>query len=160
IAWNGADARCAVRLGDLRDPTLVEPAGYELVTGTPPYLTPGSARESARVQKGPCNFEHRGGIEAYCAAAVRALAPDGVFVTCAQAAQHARVHGAARAVGLAVTHEVAVVPRAGKAPLLRVHAMRPGEATTVELAPLVVRDTSAARTPAFTAVRAAMGLPP
>ena len=161
IAWNGVDARCRVHLGDLRDPGMVDAVGVvDLVTGTPPYLAVGSAPESQRVQKGPCNFEHRGGIEAYCAAAARVLAPDGCFVACEQAAQDARVRAAARAAGLAVTSTLRVVPRAGKAPLFAVHVMSRRDTDAVVLPPLVVRDRDGARTPAFRQVRDAMGLPP
>jgi tRNA1(Val) A37 N6-methylase TrmN6 len=162
IAWNGADDRCRVHTGDLRDGPLVESLGrFDLVTGTPPYLPIGSARESRRIQKGPCNFEHRGGIEDYCAAAARALAPGGVFVTCEQAAQEARVHDAARAAGLAIACSLAVVPRDGKPALFAVHAMRrETPATCITLPALVVRDGRGARTAEFGAVRAAMGMPP
>src|SRR5262249_32149479 len=89
IAWNGVGDRCSVDAGDFRD-TRFEDV-FDLVTGTPPYLSVGTGRESRRVQKGPCNFEHRGGIEAYCDAAAHALAPCGRFVVCEQAAQDARV---------------------------------------------------------------------
>jgi tRNA1(Val) A37 N6-methylase TrmN6 len=160
IAWNGADARCRVHSGDLRDRAPLAGLGpFDLVTGTPPYLPVGTAPESCRVQKAACNVEHRGGIEAYCDAAAGALAAAGVFVACEQAAQRARVERAARAAGLVVTHTLPVVPRAGKAPLFAVHAMRrTGDA--VELAPLVVRGPDGARTAAFRALRAAMGMPP
>jgi tRNA1(Val) A37 N6-methylase TrmN6 len=150
-----------VRNGDLRDATALAGLGpADLVTGTPPYLPPGTAPESARVQKGPCNFEHRGGVESYCAAAATLLAPHGVFVTCAQAGQRARVHAAARAAALTITHEMAVVPRAGKAALFAVYAMRATTAATRMLPPLVVRDEHGVRTEACRALRAAMGLPP
>jgi tRNA1(Val) A37 N6-methylase TrmN6 len=159
IAWNGADGRCRVHLGDLRDAALLDAvATADLVTGTPPYLPVGSARESSRVQKGPCNFEHRGGIEAYCAAAARVLAPDGVFAVCEQAAQATRVAGAAAATGLTIVRSRAVVPRAGKPALFAVYAMARG-GRTAALPPLVVRDARGAWTPEFRQVRAAMGLP-
>ena len=163
LAWNGVEDRCQVDLGDLRDRDLLGPLGtFDLVTGTPPYLAPGTARESARIQKGPCNFEHRGGIDAYCAAAAGLLAPDGVFVACEQAAQDARVRASATTAGLVVTHATPVVPRAGKAPLFSVYAMRrpPCPGLGRVSAPLVVRDERGARTVAFRAVREAMGLPP
>ena len=163
IAWNGAEHRCRVHPGDLRDGALLDTLGpFELVTGTPPYLAPGSARESHRVQKGPCNFEHRGGIEAYSAAAARVLTPDGVLVACEQAAQDDRVRAAARGAGLGVTHTLPVVPRAGKPPLFAVHAMRHTDAAAqaIVLPPLMVRDARGARTADFRRLRAAMGLPP
>jgi tRNA1(Val) A37 N6-methylase TrmN6 len=160
IAWNGVEDRCAVHVGDFRDVALDGP--FDLVTGTPPYLPIGTGRESSRVQKGPCNFEHRGGIEAYCDAAARALAPGGWFVVCEQAAQDARVAAAADAAGLAIERTLPVVPRAGKAPLFCVHALRACASATspMRLPALVVRDARGARTDACRKLRAAMGLPP
>jgi len=74
LGWNGAEHRCEVRRGDLRDPAMT-PEGpvYELITGTPPYLPPGTATEPMRPQQAPCHIEQRGGIEAYCSAAARLL---------------------------------------------------------------------------------------
>jgi len=149
LAWNGVEDRCEIRAGDLRDATLLPAAAFDLVTGTPPYLTPGTATESTRVQVGPCHVEHRGGIEEYCAAAARLLAPGGRFVTCAGGTQTARVTAAATAAGLAVVRRRDVVPRAGKAPLLGVHVLAHAAdagSGTVE-PPLVVRDAHGARTP-------------
>ena len=163
LAWNGAAGRCEVRLGDLRDPgVLPEGAVFDLVTGTPPYLPPGTATESRRVQRGPCTIEHRGGIEAYCDAAGRLLAPGGCFVACEGAGQDERVARAAGAAGLAIARRRDVVPRAGKPPLFAVYVMRRSGDGMPHVAegPLVVRDGSGRRTDAFRAVRAAMGMPP
>ena len=164
IAGNGAGARCAVRSGDLRDPALLpEGAVFDLVTGTPPYLPPGTGCESDRVQRGPCRIEHRGGIEDYCRAAARLLAPGGWFVACAGGTQTARVIDAARGAGLVVVRSRDVVPRAGKPPLLAVHAMRradaPGDAGEPALPPLVVRDARGEWTDEFRALRRRMGMP-
>lgn len=162
IAWNGASDRCRVVAGDLREPAALgdEPA-FDLVTATPPYLPPGTAHESARPQWGPCHVEHRGGIEDYCRAAARLLASGGWFVTCAGGTQDARVDAASAAAGLAVVRRRAVVPRAGKAPLLAVHALRHaahGGPTRVD-APLVVRDADGRWTDGYRAVRRAFGMP-
>jgi tRNA1(Val) A37 N6-methylase TrmN6 len=125
IAWNGIDARCTVRGGDLRDPLLRTGLGSaDLVTGTPPYLPVGSGPESTRVQCGPCRFEHRGGIEDYCAAAATLLAPGAPFVACAAGFQRDRVTAAAAAAGLALTAWKDVFPKPGKPPLFAVFAMR------------------------------------
>ena len=163
LAWNGAADRCRVVHGDLRDPALLPPsATFDLVTATPPYLPPGTGVPSRRVQVGPCHFEHRGGIEAYCEAAARWLAPRGRFVTCAGGGQGERVERAAAAAGLSIAARRDVVPREGKGALFGVWAMRrAGEAaTTVVRPPLVVRDRSGRRTAAFRAVRDDMGMPP
>lgn len=163
LGWNGAAGRCEVRLGDLRDARVIpEGAVFDLVTGTPPYLRPGTATESRRIQRGPCTIEHRGGIEAFCVAAARLLAPGGCFVACEGAGQEPRVARAAAAAGLAIERRRDVVPRAGKRPLFALHAMRRiGEAAPHDAeGPLVVRDGHERRTDAFRAVRAAMGMPP
>lgn len=165
LAWNGIAARCAVREGDFRDArTWPEGGASDLVTGTPPYLTPGHATVSRRAQCGPCHFEERGGVEDYCATAAGLLAPGGSFVTCAAAFQDARVVAGAAAAGLVIAARTAVVPRAGKPPLFAVYAMRRadgdrGPAATTLPDTLVVRDRAGQWTPAFAAVRAAMGMP-
>jgi tRNA1(Val) A37 N6-methylase TrmN6 len=162
LAWNGVEERCAVRCGDLRDPTLLPAAAFDLVTGTPPYLPPGTATESTRVQVGDCHVEHRGGIEDYCVAARRLLAAGGRFVTCAGGAQVERVAAAASAAGLGIARRRDVVPRAGKAPLFSVYVLEradEAEPATVD-PPLVVRDARGARTAAFRALRHDMGMPP
>lgn len=170
IAGDGAAARCAVRLGDLRDARVLDRgATFDLVTGTPPYLPPGTGRASVRVQCAPCRIEERGGIEDYCRAAARVLAPGGSFVACAGGTQDERVREAARAAGLAVARSRAIVPRAGKAPLLAVHALRRDDEPCAEdaldprdggaLPPLVVRDLHGRWTDEFRAVRRAMGMP-
>jgi tRNA1(Val) A37 N6-methylase TrmN6 len=164
IAWNGADDRCEVRLGDLRDASVLSgDATFDLVTGTPPYLPRGTANESERIQWAACHFEHRGGIEAYSAAASRLLAPGGRFVVCASAAQGERVVESARESALGIVRRLDVVPRAGKAPLFSVYAMaRIDESSRPPRSdpPLVVRDAQGNRTEAFRAVRRDMGMPP
>ena len=161
-AWNGAAGRCDVRRGDLRDLAAVaEAAGVDLVTGTPPYLPPGSATRSSMPQRGACRIEDRGGIEDYCAAAARLLAPGAPFVVCAAAGQHARVAAAAASAGLAPGTRLDVVPRDGKEPLFAVHVMTRGATRSPHvLAPLVVRHADGRRTEAFRSLRVAMGMPP
>lgn len=163
IAGNGVGDRSSVRRGDLRDPAVLpEGPTFDLVTGTPPYLPPGTGRESPRVQCAPCRIEHRGGIEDYCAAAARLLAAEGWFVACAGGTQRDRVQAAATAAGLRVRSSVDVVPRAGKPPLLAVYALQRGDARSggqEERRCLTVRDGRGAWTPAFRALRRDMGMP-
>jgi tRNA1(Val) A37 N6-methylase TrmN6 len=163
LLWNAIDGRCEVRAGDLRDPSVF-PEGpiFDLVTGTPPYLPPGTATESHRIQRGPCHFERRGGIEAYCAAAAPLLARGGRFVTCAGAGQSERVARGAEAARLAIVDRLDIVPREGKAPLFSVYAMAV-EAEGALRPPsgaLVVRNRAGQRTLAFRKLREEMGMPP
>ncbi|MCB9732076.1 MAG: methyltransferase [Deltaproteobacteria bacterium] len=167
VAWNGVGHRVSVREGDLREVAHGEDAGsYALVTGTPPYWARGDGTESGAVQKGPCRFEHRGGVEDYCAAARRAVADDGLVVLCHAALQGDRLTDAAREAGLDVVREVRVAGREGKPPLVVVAAFRPrlpgaeppgGERAPAEV--FAVRDRAGQWTPAFRALRATMGMP-
>lgn len=158
LAWNGVEDRCRVVHADFREAPLDEK--FELVTGTPPYFPGGSGLESDRVQRAPCRFEHRGGIEAYCDAAARRLAPGGLFVACEATSQAARVDGAAASAGLAVERRLDVIPRAGKPPLLSVFTFRAAPRATLVDPPLIVRDAHGRWTDAFRALRADMGMPP
>ena len=163
LAWNGVETRCEVCIGDLRDSAAVPGMGaFDLVTGTPPYLPPGTATESPRVQCGPCHIEHRGGIEAYCLTAARAMAATGRFVVCAAARDHARVTDAAMSAGLGIVRRLDVIPRAGKPALFSVYAMRHNAVAGALCAdaPLVVRDAAGRRTPHYLALRQDMGMPP
>jgi tRNA1(Val) A37 N6-methylase TrmN6 len=162
FAWNGAADRVEIRDGDLRDSALLAGQGpFDLVTGTPPYFPIGSGPQSDRTQRAPCRFEHHGGVEAYCEAAARVLAPNAPFVACEAWTQRERVEPAGRAAGLSLTHWREVIPREGKSPLFVVFAMtaasQPG--ALVKPSPLVVRDRQGRRTPEFAAVREAMGMP-
>lgn len=158
VAWNGVEGRCEVRLGDFREAVLDE--RFDLVTGTPPYFPRGTGVESDGVQRGPCRFEHRGGVEAYCETAAVVLAEGAPFVGCAPSAQGERVRAAGVKAGLRVERWREVIPRAGKAPLFSVFAMRREVASSVVEAPLVVRDERGRRTEEFVALRAEMGMPP
>jgi tRNA1Val (adenine37-N6)-methyltransferase len=160
IAWNGADNRCAVYDGDLRDlAPFGDGARFDLVTGTPPYLPPGTGREPTRQLQGPCHIEHRGGIEEYCLAAARLLALNGRFVVCHAALQIERVRQAAALARLSIAARMEVIPRAGKAPLFSVYSMRPTAGREYVVPPFVVRDQHGQWTGEFRALRADMGMP-
>jgi hypothetical protein len=75
--------------------------------------------------------------------------------------QDERVVGAAAAAGLAIARRRDVVPRAGKGRLFSVWAMgrRDDVGQVVDEPELVVRTVDGQWTPAFRAVRAAMGMP-
>ncbi len=165
-AWNGVTGRCDIHHGDLREPSLLADAEpFDLVTGTPPYLRLGTATAPRREQCRPCHLEERGGIEDYCHAAARLLAPAGRFVVCAAVAQRARVEDAAADAGLSIVARLEVIPRADKAALFSVYVMRGRDAGGACGAPevrrrLVVRTLDGERTAEFRALRGAMGMPP
>ncbi|MEZ4361365.1 MAG: methyltransferase domain-containing protein [Kofleriaceae bacterium] len=187
IAYNGAQERCRVVDGDLREllgpgdagapgalgPGALGPgadrdlgaraARFSLITGTPPYFPRGEGTESRTPGVAPCRFELRGGVEEYLAAGRARLAAGGLLVVCAAALERARVAHAIAELGLRWREHWEIVPRAGKPSLVTVDVVTlPGG----DVAParrdrrLVVRDARGAWTPAFRATRAAMGLPP
>jgi tRNA1(Val) A37 N6-methylase TrmN6 len=163
IAFNGVEDRVEVWHGDLRDAAMVpEGAAFDLVTGTPPYIPLGHGLVSDKVQRGPCCFETRGGIEDYTQAAAGRLAPGGRFVVCAGAKPEGRTIAAARDAGLVVRRHVEVVPREGKPVLFTVTSMGRGD----EVHPpaiherFVVRDARCELTAEMHRAREVMGLPP
>lgn len=160
IRFNGVEARCRILDGDLRDASaLPEGARFELITGTPPYFPRGTGTESALPHAMPCRFEARGGVEDYLLAASRWLAEAGRVVLCSAALEADRIRPAADAAGLHVLEHLVVVPREGKAPLVMVDVFgREASARSEET--LIVRDARGQWTPAFSALRAAMGMPP
>ncbi|MBL8678117.1 MAG: methyltransferase domain-containing protein [Myxococcales bacterium] len=166
--FNGVDDRVRVLDGDLRDPSVLtseiadSPAPrFDLVTGTPPYFRDGEGVESTVDQRGPCRFEHRGGVEDYALSAARYLSDDGVAVLCAGSLERDRAAAGIAASGLDLIRWVEVVPRAFKAPLVDVYvlARRASAPSTVERETLVVRGLDEQWTPAFVALRDAMGIP-
>lgn len=160
--YNGVSARVTYREGDLRE-GLYGLAPFELITGSPPYWDPADGTLSDGPQKAPCRFELRGGVEAYCEAAERLLTPEGVFVVVFDGRQRARLERAARESGLAVQRYRDVVSKEGRAPLIAVAALgRPGALpdACMDDGALVLRTRDGARTDAFRALRARMGMPP
>jgi tRNA1Val (adenine37-N6)-methyltransferase len=173
LAYNGADDRCRVFDGDLRDlsaagaaPMPAELDGpFELITGTPPYFPRGAGTESLTPQVAPCRFELRGGVEEYLAAAAPRLAEGGRIVVCTAALERERVTAAALATPLRHLEHWDIVPRAGKPVLIMVDVFTRADASPSPSAVpaqhvLTVRDAEHRWTPELRAVRAAMGLPP
>lgn len=160
LRLNNLTGRVSSHHGDLRETQLDD--RFALITGTPPYFDVTDGTVSDVAQRGPCRFETRGGIETYCDAASRHLAPGGRFVVCETALELQRVFDAAAAANLAVRAQLDIIPRAGKQPLIRLFEMvHRGEATgaPTTLSTLTVRDEKLCWTADFSAVRARMGMP-
>ncbi len=161
IRYNGVADRFEVRDGDLRHGL---PGGaFDLVTGSPPYWDPRAGTLSAGPQKAPCRFEQRGGVEDYCLAAARALAPHGIFALVMDARQRDRVVQGAHDAGLALMSIRDVIPREGKDPLMVLAAMTHADTAAEaprEEPPLLLRDRHGTRTDEFRAIRLKMGMPP
>ena len=165
IAHNHLGDRVAVHLGDLRAPEIVASLGdpFELVTGTPPYFPVTTATEAMDVQRAYARIEFRGGMEAYLDAGAHLLAPDGWLVVCGDADADGRVERAAQQMSLAIHRRDVVVPRAGRAPLFAVWALRHSDANASAVVPeertVTMRDADGARTADARALRAFSGFP-
>jgi len=115
IALNDLADRVVVLEQDLRTLQLdAGDAGFDVATGTPPFMPRGSGLLSADPQRAAARFELRGGIEAYCAAAARMVRPGGRVSMLMDAAQDERCREAFRSSGLSLDRIVVVEPREGK----------------------------------------------
>lgn len=124
---------------------------FDIVTGTPPYFDVGNGVASGGLpgseETARCLFRYRGGMEAYCGAAARAMArPHGLFVVVETALALERSYASAAAAGLRVLARLDVVPKVGKPPLINVfvmcHADAPYQPRGFEEAALVKGDGS------------------
>lgn len=159
VSENALGARISTMRGDLRTVDL-GPARFDLVTGIPPYVAPGHGTPPRDTQRAAARFELRGGIEAYCTAAARWLAPDGRAVFLMNADQDARARRAAAASGLAPETALAVHPHPGAAARFVVYTLAWATPGRVEAhASLTIRDADGGWTEAFAAVRRMLDLP-
>ena len=159
----GATLRRSARRPPRRGGAPGEGTFGTLVTATPPYLVPGCAVVPLRRQQAGCHIELRGGIEEYCEAARRWLAPRGRFVVCHSDVERAEL--AFERSGLAVEERVDVIPRAGKVLLFSVFHARersdgdswPANGTSHRA--IIVRDRDGRWTEDFRALRREMAMP-
>jgi tRNA1(Val) A37 N6-methylase TrmN6 len=161
IDQNGLTARVAARRGDLRELVKPELGRFDLITGTPPYVSPRQATPSSDAQRAFARQEWRGGVEDYVFAASRVLDVHGRLVVCADARSPARVEQAALRSGLAVLVRLEVFPRAGRPALFSVFQLarsgsEAGEAARVET--FVARDEGGRRSEAYHALREYFGM--
>jgi tRNA1Val (adenine37-N6)-methyltransferase len=164
ISRNQLSERVQPLFGDLRALAHRElrPDGFDLITGTPPYVLPGSATPSSDAQKAFARQEYRGGVEEYLLAGGRCLHPRGRMVVCADARFPERVLDTAPRAGLQVLRRCDVIPRAGeKGALFSVftlgHASQ-GAPRAPEHESWVARNTDGARSQAYLDVRRFFGL--
>ena len=134
--------------------------GFDLVTGTPPYVPPGQSTPSPDSQKAHARVELRGGIEDYLAAASELVAPDGVVVICGDARFPERAFRGAERAGLHVRRQRDARPRVGRAPLFSVWTFTREPGPFEHALDFVARDDEGQRTEAYFALRTAFGLPP
>ena len=160
-ALNDLTDRFVPRLGDLRDPAIVdaEPA-FDLVMGAPPFVPLGAGVVPAERTRAAGRFELRGGVEDYVEAAARKLAPSGAVVVLMDGLERSarRTREAIAAVGLCVERAIAVLPRPGARPKYRIFVASRDAGETVERTLCLRGETGAALTQEHLALREEMGL--
>ncbi len=115
IAYNGVTGRVKPRLGDLRDPDLfADEPPFDLVMGSPPYWSTADRLPAAHPQAIPARLEVRGGVEDYAKAAVKLLAPGGVFALVFPNDQRDRVAKAIDDAGLLALRRREVIFKEGQ----------------------------------------------
>jgi tRNA1Val (adenine37-N6)-methyltransferase len=157
VTLNGIDAHVTAIRGDLREaPALDGTQRFDLVTGSPPYLPPGSAVISMDSQKAGARFELRGDVFDYCRAAARVLDEEGVFVFC-HAARDPRPEAAIPAAGLECVDRLDVVFRSDQPPLIAIWTARRRAGAASPSRTFVVRAPDGRWTDDYLAMRADMG---
>lgn len=166
VARNGQSERVTLIHGDLREPATQRAAmdaggPFELISGTPPYMPPGTSTPSPHPQRAHARVELRGGVEDYLAAMAPLLAEGGRAVVCCDARRPERALEGGRAVGLRPLRQLDAVPRAGRDPLFSVFTFGGPESrgAFVHAEPFVARDGEGQRTAAYVALRRFFGLP-
>ncbi|HJL04153.1 MAG TPA: methyltransferase [Polyangiaceae bacterium LLY-WYZ-15_(1-7)] len=165
VARNGCGERIRLHQGDLRCSGIQTRlgGGFDLVTGTPPYMPPGTSTPSPDPQRAYARVELRGGVEDYLAAAGQLVAPNGRVVVCCDARTPARAVEGGRRAGLRPLRKRDAVPRAGRAPLFTVWTFAREDDVAAgarsDVLPFVARDEDGQRSEAYFAVRAFFDLP-
>lgn len=166
VERNGLASRVTVLHGDLRDPEVVPPAlvpegGFDLVTGSPPYIPLGKGLVSPHPQRAACRIELRGSVLDYARAARPHLAPQGRFVY-VMAARDPRTEQAPAEAGLVVIERLDVVFREGETPMIAVVTCARDDAPGLPARQdreLLVRTRDGSFSPAYAELRAQLGFP-
>ena len=160
-ALNNLSDRYDARLGDLREPAILEhEAAFDLICGAPPYHPVGSGILPKDPGRAAGRFELRGGVEAYAETAARHLAADGRVVLLMNGSGRSRAESAAKAAGLAVCRLIGVRPRPGQPHTYWLIESAADRAEAPIEAELCMRQATGMEwSPAYAAVRQALDLP-
>ncbi len=163
VRYNGLSDRFTIVEGDLREFQSEE--RFDLVTGSPPYFSPGTAVEAEHPQSVPARIEIRGTVADYAATAARILAPGGVFAFVFPFDQRTRAESALGANGLVLLRRRDVVFKEGEAPRISLFAaaraadLPPAREPWIE-PPLTIRTAEGQMHPEYRMVRMSFGFPP
>lgn len=157
VAYNGLESRVELREGDLRDPAVLDGAGlFDLITANPPYIPPGAGLVSPYPQRAQARVEAHGDVFDYCRVVARHLAPEGRFCLCFAAADP-RPERAIAAAGLHVHHQLDVVFRHGRGPMICVRTCG-REPKEREVEQFLVRSAEGPWTSAYQDARRELGM--
>ena len=160
VEFNNLTHRVELRLGDLRDSTILpEPNSIPLVTGTPPYFPLGTAMTSPHPQRACCRMELRGNIYDYAKTAYTVVAKDGWFVCC-HAGADPRFEEAMNMSGFNIRHRQDVIFREGKTPTISILACTKNEGARDDWDDIIIRDRNGQETPKYQRIRVEMGHQP
>ena len=159
VRHNHLEDRVEMHKGDLRE--LALDRRFPLISGSPPYFDVSAGVVPADSQKAHARFELRGDVSDYARAALRHLAPGGMFVFCFPWAQKQRAVRSVENEGFHIAFERDVVPRASLPPLFSLFAcvLDPETPRVVE-EPFVVRNEAGVHTDEMHRLRARFGWPP
>jgi tRNA1(Val) A37 N6-methylase TrmN6 len=168
--FNGLTDRYEIREGDFRElENLREDEKFDLITGSPPYFPPEAGVKSEHPQRLACRFELRGTVTDYSAVAAKHLAPGGFFACVYpwERAQLVRVQEGAKAAGLVIVRQRAVIFREDEPPLVTLFGLMRAEdlpewfrGQTWSEPPLIIRTRTGEIHPEYSAVKLAIGFPP
>ena len=158
IRLNGLQERVAPVRVDLRS-LPEELGGFDLVTGTPPFMPRGSGVLPRDPQRAAARFELHGGVEDYCLAAAGRLGEGGVVSILMDASDDPRYRRAFTAAGLTLRTRWIVRPRHGRPPTYLGYVGAPQAPAAERVVELVVRGESG-WTDEMTALRRGLGLDP
>lgn len=162
IAHNQLGARVVAHHGDLREigrGGVALDAGFDLITGTPPYFPVDHALLAEDAQRAYARIEYRGGVEAYLQTGAKLLAPHGRLVMCGDARAEARVQAGLAGTGLHLVARTSVVARAPNPPLFAVWTFAFATTGEVSTTTFTLRDKAGNRTAEADALRGFSGIP-
>ena len=166
MRYNGLESRVTLYHGDLRDASiLANEAPFDLVTGSPPYFPPGTAKEAEHPQAVPARIEVRGSVADYACAAARILAPGGLFAFVFPTAQLDRALAALTDARLALIRRRDVIFKQGEPPLITLFAAARAEDVPATYEPhveppLTIRRADGGVDAEYSAIRMSFGFPP
>jgi tRNA1(Val) A37 N6-methylase TrmN6 len=154
VDYNALPGRVTLHLQDLRH----WPGGtFDLVTASPPYLTPARGVCPQHAQRAAARFELHGDIFDYCRAAARSLSASGLFCFC-HTADDPRSEQAIASTGLILVRRQPVYFRAMLPPRIALFTCA-WRGERADPPPLIIRDRTGRWTADYLGVREAMGAP-